>query len=190
MYEISFTDDLLNNHKAKMPIFNFVTGKREENYIDIVIDDNTMIIMEGLHALNPNLINDHKSEIYKIYLSLNANYIKNKKLLTPAKEVRLLRRITRDFYTRGYSVLETITSWQNVCDGEDKWVKPFKNTADYIIDSVHEYELLLYSKYTRPIIKELILEDNVKSLLDKEKDEDKKALLLRRLNKAKELSIF
>lgn len=186
-YLNKFIDNLLTKHKAKMPIFNFVTGEREKDYTDVVIDNNTIIIMEGLHALNPNLIADHKKEIYKIYISLNANYTKNNNLLLSAKSIRLIRRITRDFYTRGYGVLETITSWHNVCEGEDKWVKPFKNTANYIIDSVHEYELLLYARYTRPIIKELILKENVKSLLDNEKDYDKRTLLLNYLNKAKSL---
>lgn len=182
-----FINDLLKNHKAKMPIFNFVTGKRKKDFIDVVIDSHTMIIIEGLHALNPNLINNHKDEIYKIYLSLNANYSQNNKVLLPAKEIRLIRRITRDFYTRGYSVLETISSWSNVCVGEDNWVKPFKSSADYIIDSVHEYEILLYAKYTKPIIKDLILEKNVIFMLNREKDQIKKAVLINNLNKAREL---
>jgi uridine kinase len=186
-YLNNFVDKLLKTHKAKMPKFNFLNGKREEDFSDVVIDDHTIIMFEGLHALNPNLINGHKHELYKIYLSLNANYVKDDKLLVTAKEVRLIRRITRDFYTRGYSALETITSWPNVCAGEDKWVKPFKTTADYIIDSVHPYEILLYSKYTKPILKKLILNKNVKTLLKDVKDLDKKEALLSKLQIAKNL---
>lgn len=186
-YINKFIDKLLKNHKAKMPIFNFVTGEREKRHVDVEIDNNTMIIIEGLHAFNPNLIKNHESELYKVYLSLNANYVKNNDLLLPAKQIRLLRRITRDFYTRGYSVLETLSSWKNVCEGEDIWIKPFKNTANYIIDSVHQYELLLYARYTKPIIKELILEKNVKSMLENESAFDKKQLLLNRLCLAKDL---
>lgn len=176
-----FVDELLKNHKAKMPTFNFLTGKREKDFSDVVIDNHTVVIFEGIHALNPNLINNHKKEIYKIYLSLNADYSKDDDLIIPAKELRLIRRITRDFYTRGYSVLETITSWQNVCVGEDKWIKPFKNTADYIIDSVHPYEILLYSNYSKPILKKLILNTNVEKLLNEIKELDKKAVLLNNL---------
>lgn len=182
-----FVDELLKTHKAKMPIFNFVTGKRESEFVDIVIDENTIVIFEGLHALNPKLIKDHKKEIYKIYLSLNANYILNNKILIPAKEIRLIRRTTRDFYTRGYSVLETISSWQNVCAGEDKWVKPFKSSANYVIDSVHPYEIMLYAKYTKPIVKKLILNQNVKKILNKEPDVTKKSILLNRLCTAKSI---
>ena len=182
-----FIDTLLKTYKAKMPTFNFITGEREKEYVDVEIDDNTMIIMEGLHALNPKLIKNHESEIYKVYLSLNAFYTNNNELLLPSKQVRLLRRITRDFYTRGYSVLETLSSWKNVCEGEDIWVKPFRESANYVIDSVHDYEILLYAKYSKPIIKQLILASNVKNLLENEPAWDKKQLLLNKLYTAKDL---
>ncbi len=186
-YLNKFIDDLLKKHRAKMPVYNFFTGKREKEYVDVIIDDNSMVMIEGLHALNPNLIKDHKKEMYKIYLSLNANFSENENLLIPGKDVRLIRRIVRDIYTRGYSVLETISNWQNVCVGEDKWVKPFKNNVDYVINSVHEYELLLYAKYVKPILKELILSKNVKKLLSSTQDNNKRAVLQNNLEKAKEL---
>ncbi|MDD4110226.1 MAG: nucleoside kinase, partial [Clostridia bacterium] len=157
-YFNNFIDSLLKFHSAKMPIFNFLTGKREKKFTDITIDEKSMIIIEGLHALNPNLIKKHKHEIYKVYVNMNANYTFDNSILIPAKDIRLIRRITRDFFTRGYSALETISTWQNVNDGEDKWIKPFKLTANYIIDSSHEYEILLYSKYTTPILKKLIFQ--------------------------------
>lgn len=182
-----FVDDLLKFHKAKMPTFNFVTGKREEKWNSIEIDDHTILIIEGLHALNPRLIKSHKKEIYKVYLNLNANYVKSGRIILPAKKIRLIRRITRDFYTRGYSVLETLANWKNVCEGEDRWVKPFKRTADYIIDSVHDYEILLYANYSKPILKEAILEKSVEELIKNEHSIDKKGLILNRLYVAKEL---
>lgn len=189
-YLNSFIDSLLKNHKGKMPTFNFFTGRREETYTDLVIDENTVIIIEGIHALNPDLIRGHEKELYRIYLSLNDNYVKDNELLLPAKQLRLIRRITRDFYTRGYSVIETISSWPDVCEGENKWIKPFKNTANYVIDSVHEYELLLYSQYAKPIIKDVILEKNVKNLLNSDLYKENKAPLLNSLNIAKDLYLI
>lgn len=164
-YLNNFINSLLKNHYAKMPIFNFITGKREEKFVDIKINKKSMIILEGLHALNPNLIEKHEHEIYKIYINMNANYIFRNSILVPAKDIRLIRRITRDYYTRGYSAFETISTWKNVCDGEDLWIKPFKLTCNYIVDSSHEYELLLYSKYTTPLLKKLISKNNVNKLL-------------------------
>lgn len=181
-----FITKLLKTHRAKMPIFNFMTGCREKTLTDVVIDKKTILIIEGLHALNPELIKNHESEIYKIYLDLNSNFSQNGNIL-PSTDVRLIRRITRDFYTRGYNVLETMNMWTNVCDGEDKWVKPFNETAHYVINTVHKYEPLLYAKYTKPILKEFILDKNVEALLENENDNDKKALLLEKVNKAKQL---
>lgn len=183
----AFIDDLLTHHKAQKPIFNFLTGERSAEWETIKIDDHTILTIEGLHALNPKLIKSHKREILKIYLSLNANFNHNGNIIMTAKKVRLLRRITRDFYTRGYTVLETLNNWKNVLNGEEKWVKPFKKAANYVIDSVHDYELLLYAKYSKPILKELILESNVKKLFKNKHYSDKKPLLLNTIYLVKEL---
>jgi uridine kinase len=182
-----FITKLLKTRRAKMPIFNFITGCREKTLTDVIIDEKTILIIEGLHALNPELIKNHESEIYKIYLDLNSNFSQNENVILPSTDVRLIRRITRDFYTRGYNVLETMNMWTNVCNGEDKWVKPFSETAHYVINTVHKYEPLLYAKYTKSILKEFILDINVESLLENERDDDKKALLLQKVNKAKQL---
>lgn len=184
-YLNKFINSLLKNNFAKMPIFNFFTGKREKKFIDININEKSMIILEGLHALNPNLIEKHEHEIYKIYINMNANYTFENSILVPAKDIRLIRRITRDYYTRGYSAFETISTWKNVCDGEDLWIKPFKLSSNYIVDSSHEYELLLYSKYTAPLLKGLISKNNVSKLL-KDKSLNKK-IVMESIKKAKYL---
>ena len=75
-------------------------------------------------------------------------------MVIPAKKLRLMRRIIRDFYTRGSSVANTLKMWPNVLAGEDLYIKPYKNTANYLIDSTHAYEPLLYAYSLLPILRD------------------------------------
>lgn len=160
-----FLQDILNTGSAKMPIFDFVTGTRT-HYEKIVINKNDVIIMEGIHALNPKIINFKSDDFYKIYLCLNSNFILNNKLLIPAKKLRLMRRMIRDVQSRGSSVSYTLQLWKNVCIGEDKYVKPYKLTANYLIDTTHLYEPLLYKTYLMPYLEPLSDDDKVKELIN------------------------
>ncbi|MBO4412979.1 MAG: nucleoside kinase [Clostridia bacterium] len=152
-YLKKFINDLLTKNSAKMPIYNFLKGKPEEEKEDIVVDNNTIIIFEGLHALNPAIIENNKS-VLKLYISLNSDYVLDGKVVLSAQDVRLMRRITRDHYTRGYNPEETLNLWKNVIAGEKIYVLPFKHLADYTINSSHPYEPLLYANYTKKILKE------------------------------------
>lgn len=166
-----FINDLLTKKYAHMPIFNFLTGERDEISEEIVVDDDTIIIFEGLHALNPKLINSDKNFL-KLFIEPNSDFTINDEIKLSALNVRLLRRITRDYYTRNNSVLETMKMWDNVLAGERKYIKPFKQNADFIINSLHQYEPLLYANYSKKIIvKELNnniekSEDEIKKLQD------------------------
>lgn len=151
-----FIDDLLIKKYAHMPIFNFRTGKQEEKKEEIIVDDNTIIIFEGLHALNPKLITNSNYNFLKLYITLNSDFVLNNQIKLSAKQVRMLRRITRDYYTRGYGVLCTIRMWDNVLAGEEKYIKPFKKNADFIINSLHSYEPLLYSNYSKKVIQQTL----------------------------------
>ena len=149
----TFLGDLLKDGRAMMPEFDFLTGTRKEKMIEIEADENTVVIFEGIHALNPLLI-DRKFDdvIFKVYLSIGADVFYNKKLLIPAKTLRLMRRILRDHQTRGHSVVATLEMWPNVLAGEDKYIRPFKSTVDFSINTMHFYEPLLYASHLLPLL--------------------------------------
>lgn len=141
-----FLNEILTNSKSMMPKFNFVTGKRDR-YEMLQIKKGGILIIEGIHALNPIIINNHEDELYRVYVCLNTNFCIDNKVVLEAKKLRRIRRAIRDFYTRGMTIQQTIKIWKNVCAGEDKFIKPFKNNANFLIDSTHNFEPLIYKKY-------------------------------------------
>lgn len=152
-YLNKFIADLYERGEAEMPKFNFVTGKREKEYTHIKLNDNTLVIIEGIHALNPIVFNSYTENMYKIYICVNTNFVKEGKIVLPAKKLRLMRRLIRDVRTRGMSLAGTFDMWQNVLAGEDVYIKPYKNHADYLINSTHAYEPLMYAKHLLPALK-------------------------------------
>ncbi len=174
-YINNFVNDLFDNSEALMPKYNFKTGKRESEFSQVKITPNTIVIMEGIHALNPIMFKKHNESMYRIYICVNSNFEFNEKILMPAQKVRLMRRLIRDFSSRGSSFERTFGMWQNVLAGEDIYIKPYKNTADYLINSTHAYEPLMYAKKLLP-------------LLEKETNEQTKSLV-EMLNKCEKLSV-
>lgn len=152
-YINKFVNDLFEKSEALMPKYNFKTGKREQNYSQVKITPNTIVIMEGIHALNPIMFKKHNEAMYRIYICVNSNFELYDKIVMPAQQVRLMRRLIRDFSSRGSSFERTFKMWQNVLAGEDLYIKPYKNTADYLINSTHAYEPLMYAKKLLPLLK-------------------------------------
>ncbi|MBO7527059.1 MAG: nucleoside kinase [Clostridia bacterium] len=153
-YLNKFIDDIFEKGEADMPEFDFLTGNRKSEYKRIKVDDKTILIIEGIHALNPIAFNKHRENMYKIYICLNTNFMEEDNLVIPAQKLRLMRRLIRDYYTRGATIKRTLEMWPNVLAGEDLYIKPYKNTADYLIDSTHAYEPLLYAYALLPLLKE------------------------------------
>ena len=149
-----FLKTLMEDKVADMPIYNFVKGKPEDFKQKVEIKRNTILIVEGLHALNPNLIHfeELKNATYKVYISPNANYYLQNKIVLEAKELRLMRRCIRDYYNRGVSIEQTLKTWEHTITSENLYIHPYKETVDYIINSTHRYELLLYAKYLKPLL--------------------------------------
>lgn len=141
-----FSTTLLTQKKADKPIYNFVKQKREE-WETIKLNDNSVIIVEGLHALNPIFFNDDSLEkdIYRIYINSHSIFRSGDKIVLSSRELRLIRRIYRDFLTRAKSPKQTVSFWNNVCDAEDKYITPFKHLADYFVDTTIPYEILIYA---------------------------------------------
>lgn len=153
--------DLLNNDLIKLlkgeevnvPIFNFVTGKKEYHNHVIKLKENSIILMEGLHSLNDDLtpyIPDRYK--YKIYLSpfIPLNIDRHNYIST--LDLRLIRRIIRDNRTRGHNVSNTIKSWQSVRNGEEKYIFPYTHQANFVINTALPYELGVLKVYAEPLL--------------------------------------
>ena len=125
---------LLRGEEVELPRFNFSLGKKEYKGDKLKIEDNTILILEGIHALNPELTPHIPAERkFKIYVSALTTISLDDHNWIPTTDNRLLRRIIRDFNYRGYSARETISRWPSVRAGEDKWIFPYQENADVIV---------------------------------------------------------
>ena len=108
--------------------------------------------MEGIHALNPRLtcVLPEKS-VYKIYAGLREEYSQDGARFLPTRDVRLARRMVRDIRFRGHSVEKTLGMWPDVCAGEDKYIKVFKNQADLLLDTSFTYELCVLAPFVHEL---------------------------------------
>ncbi len=140
-----FNKDLLNlleGNEVALPTYNFSLGKREYHGEKIQLSKDTILVIEGIHALNPMLTKEIPSENkYKIFAAPMSPISLDGKTWIPTTVNRLLRRISRDSQTRGKSAQETIACWGSVRRGEKKWVLPFQKEADAIFDTSMVYEL-------------------------------------------------
>jgi uridine kinase len=147
---------LLNGEEVELPRYDFPTGKSVMSGKRLKLDSNTILILEGIHALNPLLtegIDDsHKFKIYVSALTTikldNHNYIST-------TDNRLIRRIVRDYKYRGMSPEDTIARWPSVRRGEDKWIFPFQENADVMFNSALLYELGVLRDRILPILENI-----------------------------------
>lgn len=144
---------LMNGETVELPVYNFVTGKREYRGNFLKIDDNSVLIVEGIHGLNPELT-EHLPENmkFKIYVSALTTISLDDHNWIPASDNRLIRRIIRDYAYRGYSAEQTISRWDSVRRGEDKWIFPFQENADVMFNSAMIYELAAIRSHAEPIL--------------------------------------
>ena len=145
--------ELLEGKEVELPRFNFVTGKREWSGKKLRIDDHMVLILEGIHALNPALTPNIPAESkYKIYVSALTTILLDNHNYIPTTDNRLLRRIIRDYKYRNYSAEETIARWPSVRAGEDKWIFPYQEYADTMFNSALLFELAVMKEYAEPIL--------------------------------------
>ncbi len=153
---------LLNGETVELPIFNFKTARREWTGHTLSLNDNSIIIIEGLHALNPVLLPDglNPSLVFKVYVSplLPLNLDNHNRIAS--SYLRLLRRTVRDYETRGASVQRTLSMWDSVRRGEEKWIFPFQENADVIFNSSTLYELAVLKKHIFPLLLDITPADD------------------------------
>lgn len=145
---------LLRGEEVELPVFNFKTGRREWRGHKLSLSNSSVIIVEGLHALNPTLLPEglDRSKIFKLYVTpLLALNLDNHNRI-PTSYLRLLRRTVRDFEGRGASVQKTLSMWDSVRRGEERWIFPYQEHADVIFNSSTLYELAVIKKHIFPLL--------------------------------------
>ena len=148
--------DLLEGKEVILPSFNFIKGIRTLSNKKIKMKDNTILIIEGIHAINPKLTDyiPEKNK-YKIYVSVLTGINIDSTNRISSTETRLIRRIVRDNKYRGYDTLETLKSWDKVKLGEQKYIFPYQNRADFYVDSSLIYEYNALKKYAIECFKQV-----------------------------------
>lgn len=148
--------DLLEGKTVSLPFYNFETGMREYRGDTLCLEKDTVVILEGLHALNPELIPNIPREMtFKIYVSSLTTVNLDNHNWIPTVDVRLIRRIVRDHRYRGYSARETIARLESVQRGEDRWIAPFQEEADVMFNSALLFELAVLKQHAEPILDEV-----------------------------------
>lgn len=143
---------LLDGERVTVPRYNFRTGKREAGRSAQLQSDHVVII-EGIHGLNPDLVPDIPAGIaYRIYVSALTQLNIDKHNRVPTTDTRLIRRIVRDAAYRGYSAQETIERWGSVRRGEKQWIFPFQEHANVMFNSALVYELSVLKPLARPLL--------------------------------------
>ena len=149
-------DTILKGGEVELPKFNFTSGLREKSGTKFRMDNNTILILEGIHALNPELTPNIPAENkYKIYVSALTTILLDKHNYIPTTDNRLLRRIIRDYKYRGSSAEATISRWPSVRAGEDKWIFPYQENADAMFNSALLFELAVIKDHIEPILRKV-----------------------------------
>lgn len=149
-------DTLLEGGEVELPKFNFSNGMRESSGIKFRLEDNMILILEGIHALNPELTPNIPAENkYKIYVSALTTILLDKHNYIPTTDNRLLRRIIRDSKYRGSSAESTIARWPSVRAGEEKWIFPYQENADAMFNSALLFELAVIKDHIEPILRKV-----------------------------------
>lgn len=147
---------LLNGEEVELPRFDFTTGKRNPSGNKLRLTDNMILILEGIHALNPELTAHLPADSkFKVYVSALTTILLDNHNYIPTTDNRLLRRIIRDYKYRGYSAKETIARWPSVRAGEEKWIFPYQENADVMFNSALLFELAVIKDYAEPILRQV-----------------------------------
>ncbi len=144
---------LMKGEVVEVPQYNFVTGKREWNGKKFKLSNDSVLIIEGIHALNPLLTKQiPDSAKYKIYISALTSISLDDHNWIPTQDNRLLRRIIRDYNKGAFSARETISQWKSVCEAEDQWIVPFQETADVMFNSALNIEFAVLRTHAEVIL--------------------------------------
>ena len=139
--------DILEKGRTKTPQFDFVTHKRKQKWVNCILHHNEVVLMEGIHALNPQIYHNlDQTKIFKIFVYLGANFVdENDETVLSSRDLRLLRRMARDERERSVQIEETLEVWDEVIKGEETFILPYANNADFFLNTLHYFEPLVYT---------------------------------------------
>jgi uridine kinase len=148
--------DLDTGREIQRPTFDFHTGTRSYKGKTLRLDDDQVVVLEGIHSLNPELTSGLPgARKFHIYISALTQLNLDNNNRIPTTDNRLLRRLVRDHRYRGHSATKTLEMWPNVGRGERTWIFPFQEEADAVFNSALDYELAILSVLARPLLSEI-----------------------------------
>ena len=144
---------LFNGEEIELPRYNFQEGRSEMSGRRLRLHDDEILVVEGIHALNPELMSQvPQSQIYRVYASALTTLLLDNHNYIPTTDNRLLRRIIRDYKYRGVSAVDTIRRWPSVRAGENKWIFPFQENADVMFNTAMLFELAVIKQQAEPLL--------------------------------------
>ena len=144
---------LLNGEEIEVPEYNFVTGMREYNGKKLQLKKGSVLLLEGIHALNPMLTEQiPESTKFRIFISTLTSTALDNHNMIPTDDNRLLRRIVRDYNKGAFSARQTISQWPSVCDAEEKWINPYQENADVMFNSAYLLEFAVMRNHAERIL--------------------------------------
>lgn len=147
---------LFAGETVELPKYNFHTGLSEKSGVELKLEDNNLLILEGIHALNPSLTEQiPDTQKFKVYTSALTTILLDDHNYIPTTDNRLLRRIVRDYKYRGYSAKETIQRWESVRAGENKWIFPYQEIADVMFNSAMLFEFAVLKTQAQELLEQV-----------------------------------
>ena len=147
---------LFNGEEVELPRYDFPTGKSVKSGKKLKLHDDEVLVVEGIHALNPELTAQVPNEqIFRVYASALTTILLDNHNYVPTTDNRLLRRIIRDYKYRGVSALDTIRRWPSVRAGENKWIFPFQENADAMFNTAMLFELAVIKSQAEPLLEQV-----------------------------------
>ena len=147
---------LLRGEEVELPRYNFQQGQSEWSGRRLQLKGNEVLVVEGIHALNPELMAQvPQNQIYRVYASALTTILLDNHNYIPTTDNRLLRRIVRDYKYRGVSAQETIRRWPSVRKGENRWIFPFQENADAMFNSAMLFELAVIKQQAEPLLEQV-----------------------------------
>ena len=147
---------LFKGEEVELPRYDFPTGKSVKSGKKLKLHDDEVLVVEGIHALNPELTAQIPNEqIFRVYASALTTILLDNHNYVPTTDNRLLRRIIRDYKYRGVSALDTIHRWPSVRAGENKWIFPFQENADAMFNTAMLFELAVIKSQAEPLLEQV-----------------------------------
>ena len=147
---------LFRGEEVELPKYDFPSGKSVKSGKKLKLEPNNVLVVEGIHALNPELTaHVPEEQIFRVYASALTTILLDNHNYIPTTDNRLLRRIIRDYKYRGVSAQETIRRWPSVRSGENKWIFPFQENADAMLNTAMLYELSVLKMQAEPLLQQV-----------------------------------